>query len=48
MAEIERNWFRRWFAGLDSPKRYQTDADLDADFNGAAADPAVLQEARAA
>jgi uncharacterized damage-inducible protein DinB len=48
MAEVERGWFRRRFAGLDIPKRYQTDADPDADFNGAAADPAVAQGAWAA
>jgi len=41
MAEVERGWFRRRFAGLDIPKRYQTEADPDADFNGAVADPAL-------
>ncbi len=35
MAEVERGWFRRRFAGLDVLKRYQADADPDADFNGA-------------
>ena len=44
MAEVEYGWFRRRFAGLDVPRRYQTDADQDADFNGAVADPAVVQE----
>jgi uncharacterized damage-inducible protein DinB len=48
MAEVERSWFRRRFAGLDVPKRYQTEADPDADFNGAVADPAVAEEAWAA
>jgi uncharacterized damage-inducible protein DinB len=48
MAEVERSWFRRRFAGADVPKRYQTDADPDGDFNGAVADPAVVEEARAA
>jgi uncharacterized damage-inducible protein DinB len=48
MAEVERAWFRRRFAGLEAPKRYQTEADPDADFNGAAADPAVVEEAWAA
>jgi uncharacterized damage-inducible protein DinB len=48
MAEVERGWFRRRFAGLDVPKRYQTGADPDADFNGAVADPAVVEEAWAA
>jgi uncharacterized damage-inducible protein DinB len=48
MAEVERAWFRRRFAGNDVPKRYQTDADPDGDFNGAIADPAVVDEALAA
>ena len=48
MAEVERSWFRRRFAGADVPKRYQTDADPDGDFNGAVADPAVVEEAQAA
>jgi uncharacterized damage-inducible protein DinB len=48
MAEVERAWFHRRFAGLDVPKRYQTEADPDADFNGAVADPAVVAEAWAA
>ncbi len=48
MAEVERGWFRRRFAGQDVPRRYQTEADPDADFNGAVADPAVVAEAWAA
>jgi uncharacterized damage-inducible protein DinB len=48
MAEVERAWFRRRFAGNDVPKRYQTEADPDGDFNGAIADPAVVDEALAA
>ena len=48
MAEVERGWFRRRFAGLDVPRRYQTEADPDADFNGAVADPAVVAEAQEA
>jgi uncharacterized damage-inducible protein DinB len=48
LAEVERAWFRRRFAGLDGPKRYQTEADPDGDFNGAVADPAVVAEAWAA
>jgi uncharacterized damage-inducible protein DinB len=48
MAEVERAWFRRRFAGLDVPRRYQTDAEPDADFDGAVADPAVVEEAWAA
>jgi uncharacterized damage-inducible protein DinB len=49
MAEVERAWFRRRFAGgTDLPKRYQSDDDPDGDFNGAVADPAVVDEAWAA
>jgi uncharacterized damage-inducible protein DinB len=48
MAEVERAWFRRRFAAHDVPKRYQTGDDPDGDFNGALADPAVVQEAWAA
>ena len=48
MAEVERVWFRLRFAGLELSRRYQTGADPDADFNGAIADPAVVEEAWAA
>ncbi len=48
MAEVERRWFRYRFARLDVPRRYQTEADPDGDFNGAVADPAVVAEAWAA
>jgi uncharacterized damage-inducible protein DinB len=48
MAEVERTWFRRRFAGNDLPKRYQSDADPDGDFNGAVADQTVVDEAWAA
>jgi uncharacterized damage-inducible protein DinB len=48
MAEVERTWFRRRFAGNDVPKRYQSDAEPDGDFNGAVADQTVVDEAWAA
>ncbi len=48
MAEVERGWFRRRFAGNDVPKRYQTQAKPDADFDGAVADDGVVAEAWAA
>jgi hypothetical protein len=35
MAEVERGWFRRRFAGQDLPKRYQSDSEPDRDFDGA-------------
>jgi uncharacterized damage-inducible protein DinB len=48
LAEVERTWFRRRFAGHDVPKRYQTQDQPDADFDGAVADQAVIDEAWAA
>jgi len=48
MAEVERGWFRRRFAGNDVPKRYQTAEEPDGDFDGAVADPEVVAEAWAA
>jgi uncharacterized damage-inducible protein DinB len=48
MAEVERGWFRRRFAGQDVPKRYQSDAEPDGDFDGAVADQALVAQAWAA
>lgn len=48
MAEVERTWFRVRFAESAEGKRYQTADDPDADFNGAVADQAVVDEAWAA
>jgi uncharacterized damage-inducible protein DinB len=48
MAEVERHWFRREMAGQDAPKLYCSDSDRDGDWNGAVADPAVVDEARQA
>jgi uncharacterized damage-inducible protein DinB len=48
MAEVERGWFRRRFAGQDVPKRYQSEGEPDGDFDGAVADQAVVDEAWAA
>lgn len=45
MADVERGWFRRRFAAQDVPKRYQTEAEPDGDFDGAVADPAVVADA---
>jgi len=45
MAEVERGWFRRRFAGHDVRKRYQSDAEPDGDFDGAEPDQAVVEEA---
>src|SRR3984885_5033267 len=51
MAEVERKWFRIRFAEAAGPpgaSRYQMPDDPDGDFNGAVADPAVVEEALAA
>ncbi len=45
MAEVERYWFRRVMARQDVPKLYCSDVDRDGDWNGAVADPAVVDEA---
>ncbi|MEU0393904.1 DinB family protein [Streptomyces sp. NPDC006208] len=44
LTEEERR-FRRVMAGEDAPKLYRTDEDRDGDFNGAIADPAVVEDA---
>jgi uncharacterized damage-inducible protein DinB len=48
LAEVERSWFRRRFAGQEAPKRYQSDTDPDGDFTGAVPDQRVVDEAWAA
>jgi hypothetical protein len=48
MADVERDWFREVLSGEDAPRRYRTAEDRDADFNGATADPLVVDEAWAA
>ena len=45
MADVERYWFRIVLAGQPVTRRYRTEADRDADFNGAVADPSVVAEA---
>jgi uncharacterized damage-inducible protein DinB len=35
LTDVERGWFRQIFAAEDVPDLYQTEADRDADFNGA-------------
>ncbi len=45
MAKVEHHWSRRVMAGQDIPRLYSTDADPDADFDGAVADPEVVAEA---
>ena len=48
MADVERGWFRRRFAGQDVAKRYQSAAEPDGDFDGAVAEQAVVDDAWAA
>ncbi len=45
MGEVERHWFRREMAGQDAPRLYCSELDRDGDWNGAVADPAVVDEA---
>jgi uncharacterized damage-inducible protein DinB len=45
MADVERYWFRTVLSGEDAPRRYRTTEDRDADFNGAIADRAVVDDA---
>ncbi len=44
LAGVEHHWFRRVMAGQDVPRLYADPDDPDADFNGAVADPAVVEE----
>lgn len=48
LADVERSWFRQVIAGQDVPRRFRTDDEPDADFDGAVADAAVVEEAWAA
>lgn len=45
MADVERNWFRRVMAGADEPPLYWSDDVPDADWLGAVADQAVVDDA---
>jgi uncharacterized damage-inducible protein DinB len=49
LAQVENHWFQRVLQGkTDPPRLFRSDDDSDADFNGAVADPAVVDEAFAA
>ena len=48
LADVERAWFRRVLAGRDDPPRFYSADDIDGDHDGAAADPALVDEAWAA
>ncbi|MCA5892153.1 DinB family protein [Isoptericola sp. NEAU-Y5] len=46
LAKVEHTWFRRVLQSrTDLPRLYSTAEDPDADFDGAVADPAVVEEA---
>ena len=45
MADVERVWFKRRLGQQDVPPCFRTDADPDAAFNGAVADPGIVSEA---
>jgi len=45
MAEVERSWFRVVTAGQYAPSLYSSDTDREGDWNGAVADPVVVDQA---
>ena len=46
LAKVEHTWFRRVMGHrLDLPRLYWSAEDRDLDFNGAVADPAVVEDA---
>src|SRR5688500_5892793 len=45
MAEVERGWFRRTLAGEDAPRIFSSSDDPDGDFDGATAEPDVVENA---
>jgi hypothetical protein len=48
LAEVERLTFRVMMAGQDAPRLFTSETDRDGDFDGAVADPRVVEEAWAA
>lgn len=45
LADVERSWFRRYMDGQDVPHHFLTRDNPDANFDGAVADPEVVDEA---
>jgi uncharacterized damage-inducible protein DinB len=45
MAEVESFWFRNVLAGQDPAPHYYSDTDPDGDFDGADANPDLVEEA---
>src|SRR4028119_2045653 len=49
LAQVENSWFQRVLQGRAAgPRLFKSDDDKNADFSGATADPAVVEEAFAA
>jgi uncharacterized damage-inducible protein DinB len=48
LAHVEHHWFRRVLQGVDEPGPFELPGAPDHDFDGAVADPAVVEEAWAA
>jgi uncharacterized damage-inducible protein DinB len=45
LADAERGWFRQTMSGEEAPLHFRTPDDVDAAFNAAVGDPAVVAEA---
>ena len=45
LADVERGWMRRRMADLDAPARFSSPEDRDGDFDHAAADPGLVDQA---
>jgi uncharacterized damage-inducible protein DinB len=45
LAECEQAWFRIIMAGQNVPRSYRSEAEPNAEFDGAVADPAVVSQA---
>jgi uncharacterized damage-inducible protein DinB len=45
LASVEHRWFQVVLRGLDEPRLFKTEANDDADFDDAVADPAMVDEA---
>lgn len=45
LSDVQRGWFRRVMAGDAAPPHFSSKADPDGDFDGAAADSALVAEA---
>jgi uncharacterized damage-inducible protein DinB len=45
LAQVEHHWFRRVLQGQDEARLYSSPGARDHDFDGAVADPAVVDEA---